>query len=158
MSETQQPNSQSSVRQGFVISSFLFTLAIDCRATKNMINQQRTGIRWNLCSSLEDQICADDLALSSHTRDQVQRKTSNLEQQASSIDSSTSTSSFIWAASSVSKEVQKKTSKHNWEKPGQHLQIYSCYGDPQYTPKRPNSRSTRAMSSLCSSMAQSAGA
>ena len=39
---------------------------------------------------------------------------------------------------------------------GQHLQIYSCYGDPQYTPKRPNSESTRAISSLCSSTTQNA--
>ena len=67
------------------MSSFLFTLAINLE-TKHMINQQRTGIRWNLCSSHEDLIYADDLALPSHTRDQVQRKTSNLEQQASSID------------------------------------------------------------------------
>ena len=72
------------VRQGCAMSSFLFTLAIDW-ATKNMINQEWTGIRWNLCSSLENLICADDLVLPSHTRDQVQTKTSNLEQQASSI-------------------------------------------------------------------------
>ena len=50
-----------------------------------MINQQRTGIRWNPCSSIEDLIYADDLALPFHTRDQVQGKTSNLEQQISSI-------------------------------------------------------------------------
>ena len=61
---------KSGVRQECVISSFLFTLAIDW-AKQNMINQQRTGIRWNLCSSLEDLIYADDLALPSHTRDQV---------------------------------------------------------------------------------------
>ena len=72
------------VRQGCVISLFLFTLAIDW-ATRNMINQQWTGIRWNLCSSLEDLIYADDLALPSYTRDQAQRKTSELEHQASSI-------------------------------------------------------------------------
>ncbi|KAI0210307.1 Serine-protein kinase ATM [Lamellibrachia satsuma] len=49
-----------------------------------------TGIRWNFCSSLEDLIYADDLALPSHTRDQVQT-TSNLEQQASSIGLSVNT-------------------------------------------------------------------
>ena len=50
-----------------------------------MINQQRTGIRWNRCSSLEDLIYADDLSLPSHTRDQVQTKMTNIEQQANSI-------------------------------------------------------------------------
>ncbi|KAI0221577.1 hypothetical protein LSAT2_027113 [Lamellibrachia satsuma] len=30
-------------------------------------------------------------------------------------------SSLIWAASSVSKAVQKKTSRHDWEKSGKHL-------------------------------------
>ena len=77
---------KSGVRQGCVMSSFLSTLAIDWATKKNMINQQWTGIRWNLCSSLEDLIYVDDLVLPSHTRDQIQRKTSNLEQQASSID------------------------------------------------------------------------
>ena len=41
--------------------------------------------------------------------------------------------------------MQKNTSKHDWKKLGHHLQIYSCSGDPQYTPKRPNSESSRAM-------------
>ena len=48
--------------------------------------------------------------------------------------------------------------KARLKKPGQHLQIYSCSGDPKYTPNRPNAEHTRAMSSPCSSMAQSAGA
>ena len=75
---------KSGVRQGCVMSSFLFTLAIDW-ITKTTINQQQNGIRWTLCSSLEDLIYADDLALPSHTREQVQKKTNNLEQQARSI-------------------------------------------------------------------------
>ena len=75
---------KSGVQQGYVMLSFLFNQTIDW-ATKNMINQQRTGVRWNPCSSLEDLMYADDLALPSHTRDQVLRKTSNLEQQASSV-------------------------------------------------------------------------
>ena len=75
---------KSGVRQGCVMTSFLFTLVIHW-ATKNMINQHLTGIRMDLYSSIEHLIYADDLVLPSYRRDQVLGKTRNLKQQASSI-------------------------------------------------------------------------
>ena len=50
------------------MSSCLFTLPIDW-AVESTINQQRTGIRWNLCSSLKDLIYADDWSLSQCKKD-----------------------------------------------------------------------------------------
>ena len=69
-----------------------------------MINQQRTGIRWNLCSSFEELIYADNLALRSHTREQVQRKISNLEQQASSIGLSVNAKTKVLTNSNLTQQ------------------------------------------------------
>ena len=135
--------------------------------SSHMISQQRTGIRWSLCSSFEDIIYVDDLALPSHTRKLTTEKNKQ----------PTETSQFHLYLSQCKKDKsinkqQPDTATYRDQQvhlPGQHyqsprrcrqrqyLQIYSYYGDPQYTPKRPNSESTRAMSSLCTSTAQSAG-
>ena len=64
------------VRQGCLISPFLFLLAIDWILTRS--TGDNTGIQWTLNSQLDDLDYADDLALLSHTRAQMQTKTDKL--------------------------------------------------------------------------------
>ena len=70
-------NVSSGVRQGCIISPFLFILAIDwCMRTT--IENARTGIRWTLRSSLEDLDFADDICLLASNRKHMQNKTTKL--------------------------------------------------------------------------------
>ena len=68
---------KSGVRQGCVMSSILFNLAIDWTMRKTNEGPPR-GIRWTLTSTLEDLDFADDLALLSHTHQHMQDKTQRL--------------------------------------------------------------------------------
>ena len=65
------------VKQGCSMSGFLFLLVIDwiMRAT---VEGSNTDIRWKLCSKLEDLDFADDIALMSSTREQIQQKVRSL--------------------------------------------------------------------------------
>ena len=68
---------ETGVKQGCVMSGFLFLLAIDwimCKMTK----QANTGIRWRFMDQLEDLDLADDIALISTTQHQMQKKTDKL--------------------------------------------------------------------------------
>ena len=68
---------KSGVRQGCVMSGFLFLLVIDWVMRKTL----RAGdieIRWRFTDKLEDLDFADDLALSSNTRRQLQLKNERL--------------------------------------------------------------------------------
>ena len=74
----------SGVRQGCVMSAFLFIMAIDW-LMKTVTEQKQTGIRWSLFSVLEDLEFADDIALPSHTWTHTQQKSSRLNDRASTI-------------------------------------------------------------------------
>ncbi|XP_013400983.1 uncharacterized protein LOC106166864 [Lingula anatina] len=65
---------QTGVRQGCVLSSILFNLAIDWVMRCTTEDTSR-GIRWTLYSTLEDLDFEDDLALLSHTHQHIQEKT-----------------------------------------------------------------------------------
>ena len=65
------------VRQGCLLSPFLFILAIDW-IPRAVTNQKRNGIQWTLCSQLDDLDFADELALLSHNHQQMQEKTLDL--------------------------------------------------------------------------------
>ena len=151
-----------------------------------MINQHRTGIRLDLYSSFEHLIYTDDLALPSYPRDQVLRKTKNLEQQASSIGLTVNAKKTKVLTNSTLTEQPIVINDHRLEyvnkltylgsiisvQRGAEQDIKTRLGKARSAcanlqllleilsilPKRPNSESTRAMSSLCSSTAQSAGA
>ena len=77
---------ETGVKQGCVISGFLFLLiAIDwimCETTK----QANTGIRWRFMAQLEDLDFADDIALISTTQHQMQKKTDKLAETSQQID------------------------------------------------------------------------
>ena len=64
---------ETGVKQGCVMSGFLFLLAIDwimCETTK----QANTGIGWRFMYQLEDLDFADNIALISTTQHQMQRR------------------------------------------------------------------------------------
>ena len=75
---------KTGVRQGCVMSSFLFNLAIDWVMRKATENEKR-GIRWKINTILEDLDFADDIALLSHTFQHIQQKTNRLSQYAKYI-------------------------------------------------------------------------
>ena len=69
---------RTGVRQGCLLSHNLFLLAIDW-VRKTSTEQKRNGIQWTLWEQLEDLDFADDLALLSHTQQQMQEK-SNMQE------------------------------------------------------------------------------
>ena len=65
------------VKQGCVMSGFLFLIAVD-RVMRRTTEGQRNGIRWNFTSTLEDLDFADDIVLLSSKYQQIQDKTNRL--------------------------------------------------------------------------------
>ena len=65
---------KTGVRQGCLLSPFLYQLDIDW-IMKRTTENRRNGIQWTPWSQLEDLDLADDLALLSHSHQQMQEKT-----------------------------------------------------------------------------------
>ncbi|XP_056001737.1 uncharacterized protein LOC130048722 [Ostrea edulis] len=75
---------KTGVRQGCVMSGFLFIIAVDW-VMKNTSNGKRTGIRWKFINQLEHLDYADDIALLSTKHQHLQEKTERLCKHAESI-------------------------------------------------------------------------
>ena len=65
------------VKQGCILSPFLFTVAMDW-LMKVMTTDSRRGIRWRLTTYLEDLDYADDISLLSSRQRDMQEKTDRL--------------------------------------------------------------------------------
>ena len=68
---------RTGVRQGCLLSPFLFLLVIDW-IMKTTTTGRNNGIQWTLWTQLDDPDFADDLALLSHNHTQMQDKTTRL--------------------------------------------------------------------------------
>ena len=77
-------NVQTGVRQGCLLSPFVFLLAIDW-VMRETTEEERNGIQWTLFDHLDDLDFADDLVLLSHNHKQMQGKTTALQTTASKI-------------------------------------------------------------------------
>ena len=68
---------RTGMRQGCLLSPFLFLLAIDW-IMKVSTSQKQNGIQWTPWTQLNDLDFADDIALLSHNHLQMQEKTSEV--------------------------------------------------------------------------------
>ena len=68
---------KSGVKQGCVMSGFLFLLVVDWIMRKTL-SDGKTGIRWHMMETLEDLDYADDIVLLAETWRHAQKKLSNL--------------------------------------------------------------------------------
>ena len=75
---------KTGVRQGCVMSSTLFIIAIDWVMRQTTSDIPR-GIRWGTFTILEDLDFADDIAMLSHTHQHIQEKSSRIEKYAGQI-------------------------------------------------------------------------
>ncbi|CAH8493033.1 unnamed protein product [Schistosoma haematobium] len=75
---------RTGVRQGCLLSPFLFLLVVDW-IMKTSTFEGKHGIRWTAQNQLDDLDLADDLALLSHTHEQMQMKTASVAAVSASV-------------------------------------------------------------------------
>ncbi|VDP54436.1 unnamed protein product [Schistosoma margrebowiei] len=75
---------RTGVRQGCLLSSFLFLLVVDW-IMRTSTSEGKHGIQWTAQNQLDDLDFADDLALLSHTHEQMQAKTASVAAVSASV-------------------------------------------------------------------------
>ncbi|VDO70624.1 unnamed protein product, partial [Schistosoma margrebowiei] len=75
---------RTGVRQGCLLSPFLFLLVVDC-IMKTSTSEGKHGIQWTAQNQLDNLDFADDLALLSHTHEQMQMKTTSVAAVSASV-------------------------------------------------------------------------
>ena len=81
---TEAFNMRTGVRQGCLLSPFLFLIAIDW-IMRTATAQARNGIQWTPWLQLDDLDFADNLALLSHTHRQMQEKTNSVKDSSAQV-------------------------------------------------------------------------
>ena len=82
---------KTGVKQGCILSPFLFILCIDW-LMKETTKTERRGITWTLANVLEDIDFADDICLLSQSHNDIQQKTNDLNANGGCLGFQTSTS------------------------------------------------------------------
>ena len=72
------------VRQGCLLSQFIFRLAVDW-ITRRTTEGKRNSIQWTPFQQLDDLDFADDIALLSHRQDQAQDKLSLVQERSAEV-------------------------------------------------------------------------
>ena len=72
---------KTGVKQGCNMSGFLFLIVMDW-VMRRAVGSGENGIRWKFTSKLDDLDFADDIALLSSTKQQIQDKTTRLDEEA----------------------------------------------------------------------------
>jgi len=75
---------RTGVRQGCLLSPFLFLIAIDF-IMREATRGRKNGIQWSISTQLDDLDFADDIALLAHNHRQMQEKTDIIEQTSRNI-------------------------------------------------------------------------
>ena len=75
---------KTGVKQGCNMSGFLFLMVMDW-IMRRTVGKGENGIRWRLTTKLDDLDFADDVALLSSSRNQMQEKTSRMDMEAKRI-------------------------------------------------------------------------
>ena len=78
--ESEWLNVKTGVKQGDVMSGFIFLTVVDWIMRRNTTAGNKTGIRWNFTSKLEDLDFVDDIALVSSCYTHMQTNTRQLNQ------------------------------------------------------------------------------
>ncbi|VDO94059.1 unnamed protein product, partial [Schistosoma margrebowiei] len=75
---------RTGVRQGCLLSPFLFLLVVDW-IMRTSTSEGKRGIQWTAQNQLDDWDFADDVALLSHTHEQMQIKTASVAAVSASV-------------------------------------------------------------------------
>ena len=98
---------RSGVKQGCSMSGFLFSLAIDW-IMRRTLEGDNTGIRWKLRSKLNDLDFADDIALLSSTKQQIQQKgrSFNVNSKATGLKINSEKTKLLTLNTTINEKVQ----------------------------------------------------
>ena len=84
VSNVQLKIKETGVKQGCNMSGFLFLIVLDW-VKRRTVGNGENGIRWKLTSKVDDLDFADDIALLSATKQQIQDKTRKLNVEATRV-------------------------------------------------------------------------